>query len=249
MVSFVHREEVVTARLEGSAKEVRILRTPGIASLAWAPDGVRLVVTTWVHKDVGRERGVPRTEAWLVKSDGSGRARLPVPETHVVLDWSRDGKFLLTWVPPRTQPRAEAPNFPSVLYTMGVDGTRVTRVTVDGENSHYGRISPDSTAIAYCTSGGEAFPNLRYGLSIVKSNGAGRREIMHESTAGVPVHMCWCPDGKHLAVQIHQWQKDSLGRITFAGSHIEIYDLGGNRLRTLAPKDAKFSEDSSLDWQ
>lgn len=247
-VSLLRWQQVVIARLDGAAKEVRILRTPGVAGIAWAPDGVRLVVTTWVHKQVGRERGLPRTETWLVKSDGSARARLPIPDTHVVLDWSRDGRFFLTSLPLRTQPRAKISGFPMVLYTMGIDGTCVTRMTADEENAHYGRISPDSKTIAYITSGGERFPNLRYGVSIVRTNGDGRREIMHHNAA-VPVDMCWCPDGKHLAVQIREWQKNAFGHISSAGSHLEIFDLFGNRLRTIAPKDVKFFEDASLDWQ
>ncbi len=38
----------------------------------------------------------------MVNANGTGRASLPIPDAHAVLGCSGDGRFLLTFVPPRT---------------------------------------------------------------------------------------------------------------------------------------------------
>ena len=114
--------------------------------ITWAPDGERLVATTGKYPRVGNDV-VLRMQTWQYNTDDSGQNRLPIPETHEVLDWSADGRFLLTFVPLRTQPRAERLSFPHVLYTMRPDGTDAKQITPDGLISGYGRISPDSENI------------------------------------------------------------------------------------------------------
>jgi WD40 repeat protein len=96
------RDAVFACPLDGSLEAVR-LRSDSAYSLTWAPDGERVIVTTCAYKSVSGQT-VLRMETWMINVDGTGPTRLPVPDTHTVLDWSADGRFLLTSVPPRTQP-------------------------------------------------------------------------------------------------------------------------------------------------
>jgi Tol biopolymer transport system component len=238
---------------DGSSQEVRLLSDPAY-SLTWAPDGEHVMVTTCAYKSVNGQT-VLRMETWMVNADGTGRARLPIPDTHTVLDWSADGRFLLTFVPPRTQPRDAVPDFPCVLYVMRPNGTGVRRVTPEGENSRYGRFSPDSVRIAYQTSAGPRRGTVprrslyKFRVNITNLNGTDRKEVVREDWAGVPQHMCWSPDGRFLAVRIGQWMEGSWGVSFHSESWTDIYDSSGQRVRTLRCDELKFPTGESLDWR
>ncbi len=251
-----YRDEGITCLLDGSSKEVS-LSFYGGGSLTWAPDSKRLIVTTCGYKLVNNQP-VLRTQAWLVNADGPGQTKLPIPDTHEVLDWAADGKFLLTYVPPRTQPRAAIPDFPSALYVMHPDGTGVRRVTPEGAESWYGRISPDSAKIAYQTYQEDSDPSHavrqgtipRWSVSVMSSDGSGHKEVIRNDAIGLPMHMCWSPDGKYLAIQIHKWRKTLGGAVFPPESRIDVYDLTGRRIRTLAaPEDGEFCGGASIDWR
>ncbi len=108
-----HQTQIFACSLEGSSEEIHLLSGP-TWGLTWAPDGKRLIVTTSEDKFVDK-RWVPRMQTWLISADGSGKTQLPIPDTHIVLDWSGDGKFLLTSVPLRTQPPASQEDFQYAL--------------------------------------------------------------------------------------------------------------------------------------
>jgi Tol biopolymer transport system component len=251
---FAGYDAVFACALDGSSQEVRLLSGPAY-SLTWAPDGERVIVTTCAYKSVNRQ-SVLRMETWMVNADGTGRARLPIPDTHTVLDSSADGRFLLTFVPPKTQPYDSVPNFPCVLYVMRPDGTGARRVTAEGENSRYGRFSPDSDRIAYQTSAGPRRGTVprrslyKFAVSITNLNGTDRKEVVREDSTGVPRHMSWSPDGRFLAVEIGRWTEGSWG-VSFHSEcmWIDIYDSSGQRVRTLRCDELKFPEGESLDWR
>ena len=244
-----YRDVAFVCPLDGSSKEVSLLPEDSGRSLTWAPDGKRVLVQTWGYEAVNGQ-GVLRMQTWLVNADGSGRTRFPIPDTHEVVDWSADGKSLLTTVPPRTQPRPAVPSFPCVLYVMRPDGTVVRRVTPEAEESYYGRFSPDSARIAYFRSV-PARTQGKCGISVVTLNGTDRKEVVHATANGVPAHMCWSPDGKCLAGRIWKGEKTLFGVSWPSESWIDICDLNGNKVRTLtAPEDENGSFlGRSIDWR
>lgn len=252
------RDEAFACPLDGSSAQVSLMSDYGGWSLTWAPDGKRLIATTCAYKAVNNQ-AVLRMQAWLLNADGSGKERLPIPDTHLVLDWSANGKFLLTWVPPRTQPRAATPRFPDVLYVMRPDGSDVRRVSPEGMGSWYGRISPDSCRIAYQAyeeAANWSNPSAKLSVprrtvSIMTSAGTDCGAVIRSDDVGVPSHMCWSPDGKYLAIEVHKMTKTWLGGWSFPReSRIDICDLKGKRVRTLtAPEDGSFSQSASIDWR
>jgi len=242
-----HRDGLVCCPLDGSSKQVGILPRSG-AGLAWAPDGKRLLVTTAEYRVVNeQEETVLRTHAWLVNADGSGKQRLPLPDTHRIVDWSPDGKLLLTTLPLRTQPRSAYPKFRGRLYLMNADCSGVRQVTPENEQCEYGRFSPDSTRIAYLSidSGTDG------GLRVMSTADMDRNEIVRSIATGFPGCMCWSPDGKCLALEIRRRHVDSRGRVSYSGEIcIEIYDLAGKKIRTVDnPKGGTFWGTDSLDWR
>ncbi len=254
-VSGRSRADVFACSLNGSSDEVHLLSGP-TWGLAWAPDAKRLAVTTSADEYVDKQ-WITRMQTWLVNADGSAKTRLPIPDTHVVLDWSADGTFLLTFVPSHTRPPNAREDFQDALYTIRPDGTGARRVTPQGHNASYGRISPDSQSIAYRIVAGPprgqtgGFSAWKFRVCVVNSDGTGRKEVAHETTGGIPSpDFCWSPDGKYLAVQFCKW-RESWGSISYSVSpeSIEIYNLDGRRIQALAvPKEDDF-RGGAIDWR
>jgi hypothetical protein len=221
--------------------------------LTWGPDGKQVIVTTCDYKVVNRT-SVLRMQAWLANADGLGKTLLPVPDTHQVIDWSSDGKLLLTLVPPRTQRYEEVPGFPCVLYVMRTDGTDIRRVTPEGQEATGGRFSPDASSIAYVSvcrkapETGPRLPVLPRRVNIVNFERGDHRVVVPENTAGCPVEVCWSPDGRFLAVMVDKWVEEPRGMSFTGGSSIDIYDLTGARICSLAPADV-VSLGKELDWR
>ncbi len=140
---------------------------------------------------------------------------------------------------------------------MRPDGTDMRRVTPEGDNPSYGRISPNSHKIAYRIVTGPprgqigGFSAWKFRVCVVNVDGTGRKEVGRESPRGIPSpDLCWSPDGKYLAVQFCKWS-ESWGSISYSvvPEWIEIYDLEGHRTRTLTvAKERRFSG-GAIDWR
>jgi WD40 repeat protein len=86
-------------------------------SPVWSPDGQRIVFIRTIGADLDGENWESQT-VWAVNSDGSNPAKLADIETYYRLSWSPDGtKFLFS------------PNNKGDLFTMGADGSNITRIT------------------------------------------------------------------------------------------------------------------------
>jgi hypothetical protein len=95
-VAFRKDRAVWTCASRGDLKPQKVADLDGVILVAgWSPDGKQILVSA------ARGEGAKQPlESWRVNADGSGRDRLPVPETDFVFDWSPDGAWLL--IPWRT---------------------------------------------------------------------------------------------------------------------------------------------------
>ena len=152
-------------------------------NLAWSPDGTEVLFA-------GRSRGDARRRLYLTRADGRGaphplmiRARIDAP---VQPSWSPDGSHIAFSV---TQ------GLRSGIYSMTPSGGAVRRIAPGGHGPVW---SPDSSTIAYRTSGYEFKSKglQNYGGNwTVRANGTYRVGLPPSTHAG----FSWSPDSKLLA--------------------------------------------------
>jgi Tol biopolymer transport system component len=160
----------------------------------WSPDGKKLLVS---REKVTREKGTDKIrwefETWRLNADGSKDAKLPLPKTHAVRDWSPDGKWLLT------TSVFEPVEMPSRLSLMRPDGTGerfVPKERSKDVEAREARFSPDSLRLAYVLEKGEDIS-----LWVSGVDGTDVRKVYEGAKSGT-VGLCWSPDGKRLAVTL-----------------------------------------------
>jgi Tol biopolymer transport system component len=99
--------------------------------LIWSGDGSRLII---VYSKRGHGKDQRHTSTFWMDSDGSNRMRLFIPDPDSVVDWSRDGKVVVT-VADRNRS-----GFGYQLYVMRPDGVGASKpqlvvVDADGRNA------------------------------------------------------------------------------------------------------------------
>src|SRR5262249_23671438 len=137
-----------------------------------------------------------RFETWRVNADGTGRTRLPIPEGDLVLDASRDGRWLAT----RTI--GGEPQHHGRLTLVHPDGTGARHLTEgsakDGRFSIF-KISPDGRSVAYAQI--TTVDKVRHAeIFIVGIEGKHPRRIPTRFEPGTTVAVCWSSDGSRLAL-------------------------------------------------
>ena len=160
-------------------------------------------------------------ESWRVNADGTGRTKLPVPGTDLVLDCSPDG----TWLATRTlsgEPRHRG-RF-SLIHPDGTGARHLTEGSVNNDLFSIFRISPDGRNVAYVEV--RTVNGLRHcRLFVVDIEGKNRREIPIDFEPGTTVVPHWSPDGSRLALKL--FDSDNNGSIA-------LVDLDGSHYRKLA---------------
>ena len=141
-------------------------------------------------------RGSDGIETWRVNADGSGRVRLPISKTDLVLDASRDGSWLVTRAANgdrRHRGRV------TLLRSDGTAARPLTDGSVDGYPFLGPKIAPDGRSVAYAeiTKVDDA---MRVEIFIVDIEGRRKRRIPTHFEPDTYVLVCWSPDGSRLAL-------------------------------------------------
>jgi RNA polymerase sigma factor (sigma-70 family) len=181
----------------------------------WSNHGQKVVISAPVGQTWGS------FETWRVNADGTGRVKLPIPETDLVLDCARDGRWLAT----RTM-SAEAAH-KGRLTLVHPDGTGARNLTEGSANDDLFsifRISPDGRSVAYVEI--KTVNEIRHSrLFVVEIDGKNRREIPAPLPPGITAAVCWSPDGLRLALNL-------LDSRTKEGT-IALVDLDGSNFQKL----------------
>jgi Tol biopolymer transport system component len=205
--------------------------------LCWSLDG-RQIVSTKTHRT---DESTYEKKTWQVNRDGSGRTKLPVPETDIVGDWSGDGKWFVTVANRSPSGRGLQ------LYRMHPDGSEESRLTPDGHNC-YPRFSPDSRQIVYFHRGRETGNSLH----VMDADGTNDHEVLREEGLTGVEGSCFSPDGRRLAV-VRSNQQLANGkkvyRETEGSFHLEVVNADGKNRRELRLDRAKVLWLGHPDWR
>ncbi len=201
--------------LTGQTQERRIFLRFGYP--LWSHNGQKVVIS--VPVDMQPEK----FETWRVNLDGTDRTRLPVPETELVLDCSRDGN----WLAARNQ--GKNPIDRGRLTLIHPDGTGTRRLTEGSPKNDVLptiQISPDGQRVAYADHKIEG--NVcKARLYVVDTDGQQRREIPVKFADDILVVMHWSPDGMRLALGLmnRRIRETSLAVVNLDGSNYRDLSL------------------------
>lgn len=138
-LAFARGDDLYVMNADGSGPRQISDETVEEREPAWSPDG------SWIAY-VRRTPGTPVREVWLVRPDSSQPHQLTrLGASTYTPAWSPDGRRL-----------AFATNVENVqfdIYTIGVDGKGLRRVTVTADDSFEPAWSPDGKTIAYSEGG------------------------------------------------------------------------------------------------
>lgn len=195
---------------------------------AWSPDGKSFLVSDATSDG--------KHTTWRINADGTGRVKLPLPETERLLDASPDGQWLLTESlrAPKADDRPNSRLLHGSLYLYHPDGTGERLLLDAGVPWGYTpRFSPDSRAIVFGR--GETRMNRGpYRLERVDLDGE-RRTILRQDGVDGPVNAVWSPDGSELAVAFREERVKGDEPVTLdkVYSRLEIVSADGSKRRRL----------------
>jgi RNA polymerase sigma factor (sigma-70 family) len=199
------------------------------APAVWSPDGKQLIILRGRRGEAGA--------GWLctalrVNVDGRGIEKLKIPSEDAVVDWSSDGKWLLT-----TSTREGKIGWH--LYIMHLDGSEQRRITEDGDCSN-ARFSPDGRRVLYS----DMASNENRGIWVVDSDGKNRHLVLPFDRDALP-SACWSPDGKQIAVVLDLFAHANQPR---PEPKIIVFDLeNGNRKEFPIPN--RYGPSDMPDWR
>ena len=178
----------------------------------WTNNGQAVVIATPVGQTW------KRLETWRVNADGTGRVKLPIRETDVVLDCSRDG----TWLATRTAPgEATHRGRLTLVHPDGTGARYLTEGSPDDLSFSFTslKISPDGLSVAYVDRGftPDSSSWTSRGRSDVRSRFRSRPAPVSASGGR--------PTGRG-------WRSTAIDYRTKEGS-IALVDLDGSNFRTL----------------
>ncbi|MBN9522270.1 hypothetical protein J0H58_27755 [bacterium] len=178
-------------RAEHEPVELGVFEHPTTA--VWSPTGLELLVATG---DEDRPTG-PHSRHFLVHTGTKARTELKLPDNHVVIDWSRDGRRFLT----AHTVNVRGDNRNGQVTRLGLvnrDGTGARLLTGADDWCRHARFSPDGTrALAWVRRGAAPVPGTLEVLDL--GTGQATRLPGWPRAGGGAPWCCWSPDGRQVA--------------------------------------------------
>lgn len=202
--------------LDQDADPVRVFDRSGYCS--WAGDGKELLLS-----QLFAGGGPDEPRSFRIKADGSAHAKLSIPATELVWDWSPDGQWVLTSSARRKGDSPPSPQYRyDPLYVMRLEGSNAAEVApagadlnADGErtmNAPNGspHFSPDGREVVYVrftslVDDSRAIKKVESKVWVVGRDGRHRRVVYEGNNEdGYPVGATWSPDGKAFALTLRK---------------------------------------------
>ena len=196
----------------------------------WTNNGRQVVIGMPIGKQW------EKFETWRVNADGTGRTKLPIPDTDLLLDCSGDGMWLATRTisgEPRHRGRL------TLVHPDGTGSRYLTEGSANDDLFSIFKISPDGQSVAYVEI--KTIDDNRHSrLFVADINGKNRREIPIAFEPGISAGVSWSPDGSRLALNM-------INTTTKEGS-IALVDRDGSNYRKLSPPPGRWNLDV-CDWK
>lgn len=174
----------IAVRSEGGDRRLVQAIDPERTALAISADGTEIIYS--VRRSLSGN-GLFSYDSWRCTIDDGKRTKLPVPETDQVIDWSRDGRWLLTLRWPQGGGNEQ-------LYMMRPNGAQVRQLSQSSGLMSMSRFSPNGKRVVYMHQ-----DRGRNALWVMDLDSENRTRIVNYSPDWHP-WASWSPDGRHLAV-------------------------------------------------
>lgn len=206
----------------------------------WSADGTEIAFSEFVD---GREKKLSATHG-IVNVRAKEKTALKLPESHIITDWSADGKqFLTTAVDGPDSPQ----NLPTArLYLVNRDGSELKALTREKGFCAGGRLAPDGSRILFMEmemkEGKGEPPTLdRRKLKVLNVKTGKAAEVSDTPLNGEIQSFCWSPDGKRIAYawrEVHTGKPDEVAKKE-TESFLVVCDPDGKNARTIATEKAE----------
>jgi RNA polymerase sigma factor (sigma-70 family) len=216
----------------------------------WSRDGTELACTEFEDEDT--EKIPCEATHFIVNVKTKEKTALKLPNDHLILDWSADGKFFLT------RQRTEKPKPIARLYLMSRDGSERKALTGANQRAIYGRLAPEGGRVLCAVAPvapEKADRAIPYELAVHDLAFDKVMKVKDVPLNGQVLEFCWSPDGKQIA---YLWRTIAEGdptsdevRAKETESHLVICDPDGSNPKTiLSEKGTGIGMAlSELDWR
>ncbi len=201
---------VETRKINGSdRRQITENSFPNYLYAAWSPDGTRIAFARGSEYDAPKRQGI-----YTMALDGSDLRWLLGYRTwwHVAGPvWSPDGKTLAFTIHGSDTPLSPILKLRQALYTIGADGTGLTRVFASPIREKWDHVieivghpawSPDGERLAFILNAppeDDTDEPPKVSLITINKDGSGQRTVAEFSGSNVQgVSLLWSPDGTEL---------------------------------------------------
>lgn len=213
----------------------------------WSPDGTEIAFSVVVDEPDDKVKF--KATHGIVNVKTKEKTALKLPDHHVITDWSRDGRYILT-----TEETSGATGPHGRIWLMNRDGTEHKAVTTAKEGLIWGKLSPDGARVLCLDGGVREKPKPLATLHVVETATGKATAIEDVPLNAELLGYCWSPDGKRIAYiwrQVHEGKpEDNNGKET--ESFLVVCDPNGKNAKAILTEKSNnplLNTLCELDWR
>lgn len=195
----------------------------------WSPDGTQIACSEF---EDGPGTKVPEVTHTIVNVKTKEKTPLKLPANHVMMNWSGDGKYILTMsvdASNKDAPKAQ-------LHLMNRDGTEHKGLTDGSRILAFGRLSPDGTRVLCMEIEMPKDKPKMFRKLVTVDVVTGKISPVEDVPLNAELQgFCWSPDSKKIAYawrEVHDGKPEEV-REKETESHLVVADADGKNAKTI----------------